>query len=87
MVDAGIRLGLPRAIAEKLIIQSAVGSAKMLAESDDNPSSLREAVTSPGGTTISAIRELENRGVHTAVLAAIAAAHNRAAELGKQHDN
>ena len=87
MVDAGIRLGLPRAIAEKLIIQAAVGAAKMLAESDDNPSSLREAVTSPGGTTISAIRELENRGVHTAVLAAIAAAHNRAAELGKQHDN
>ncbi|MCS4255881.1 pyrroline-5-carboxylate reductase [Rhodococcus erythropolis] len=46
-----------------------------------------KAVTSPGGTTISAIRELENRGVHTAVLAAIDAAHDRAAELGKQHDN
>jgi len=87
MVDAGIRLGLPRAIAEKLIIQSAVGSAKMLDESDDNPRSLREAVTSPGGTTISAIRELDSRGVHTAVLAAIEAAHDRAAELGKQHDN
>ncbi len=59
----------------------------MLEESDGNPSSLREAVTSPRGTTASAIRELENRGVHTTVRAAIETAHDRAAELGKQHNN
>jgi len=59
----------------------------MLEESDGNPSSLREAVTSPGGTTASAIRELENHGVHTAVRAAIETAHDRAAEIGKQHNN
>ncbi|MGR6584746.1 pyrroline-5-carboxylate reductase dimerization domain-containing protein (plasmid) [Rhodococcus qingshengii] len=67
-------------------MRSAVGSEKMLEESDGNPSSLREAVTSPGGTTASAIREWENRGVHTAVRA-IETAHDRAAELGKQHNN
>ena len=59
----------------------------MLEESDGNPSSLREAVTSLGGTTASAIRELDNRGVRTAVRAAIETAHDRAAELGKQHNN
>src|SRR4051795_12404064 len=52
MIDAGILLGLPRGLAEKLIIQSAVGAATMLAETGEHPVTLREAVTSPGGTTI-----------------------------------
>ncbi len=86
MIDAGILLGLPRAIAEKLIIQSAVGSAKMLSDSDTHPVILREAVTSPAGTTINAIRELEKHGVRAALLAAIEAARDRAVELGKAHD-
>lgn len=87
MIDAGILLGLPRAVAEKLIIQSAVGSAKMLAESAEHPVILREAVTSPAGTTINAIRELEKHGVRAALLAAIEAARDRAVELGKHHEN
>lgn len=87
MIDAGILLGLPRHIAEKLIIQSAVGSAKMLAESEQHPVILREAVTSPAGTTINAIRELESHGVRAALLAAIEAARDRAVELGKQHED
>lgn len=86
MIDAGILLGLPRAIAEKLIIQSAVGSAKMLSDSDAHPVILREAVTSPAGTTINAIRELEKHGVRAALLAAIEAARDRAVELGKAHE-
>ncbi|ETA66529.1 pyrroline-5-carboxylate reductase [Haloechinothrix halophila] len=86
MIDAGILLGLPRAIAEKLIIQSAVGSAKMLSDSDTHPVILREAVTSPAGTTINAIRELEKHGVRAALLAAIEAARDRAVELGKAHE-
>ncbi|WP_158886547.1 pyrroline-5-carboxylate reductase [Amycolatopsis anabasis] len=86
MIDAGILLGLPRAVAEKLIIQSAVGAAKMLAESDEHPVILREAVTSPAGTTINAIRELEKHGVRAALLAAIEAARDRSVELGKAHD-
>jgi pyrroline-5-carboxylate reductase len=85
MIDAGILLGLPRALAGQLIIQSAVGAAKMLAESGEHPVILREAVTSPAGTTINAIRELENHGVRAAMLAAIEAARDRSEELGKAH--
>jgi pyrroline-5-carboxylate reductase len=86
MIDAGILLGLPRAVAQKLIVQSAVGSAKMLAEGGEHPVILREAVTSPAGTTIMAIRELERHGVRAALLAAIEAARDRSAELGRAHD-
>jgi len=86
MIDAGILLGLPRAVAEKLIVQSAVGAAKMLAESDEHPVILREAVTSPAGTTINAVRELEKHGVRAALLAAIEAARDRSVELGKAHE-
>ncbi|MTD56716.1 pyrroline-5-carboxylate reductase [Amycolatopsis pithecellobii] len=83
MIDAGILLGLPRAVAEKLIVQSAVGAAKMLAESSEHPVILREAVTSPGGTTINAIRELEKHGVRAALLDAIEAARDRSVQLGQ----
>ena len=85
MIDAGILLGLPRAVAAELIIQSAVGSAKMLRDSGEHPVALREAVTSPGGTTIAAIRELENHRVRAALLTAIEAAALRSAELGSAH--
>jgi pyrroline-5-carboxylate reductase len=83
MIDAGILLGLPRALAAELIVQSAIGAAVMLRDSGEHPVQLREAVTSPGGTTIAAIRELEVHGVRAALLAAIEAAALRSAELGK----
>jgi pyrroline-5-carboxylate reductase len=83
MIDAGILLGLPRAVAAELIVQSAYGAAAMLRESDDHPVILREAVTSPGGTTIAAIRELEKHGVRAALIAAIEAARDRSVELGR----
>ncbi|TDV46965.1 pyrroline-5-carboxylate reductase [Actinophytocola oryzae] len=86
MIDAGILLGLPRAVSEKLIIQSAVGAATMLAKTGEHPVILREAVTSPAGTTIMAIRELEKHGVRAALLDAIEAARDRSQELGKAHD-
>ncbi|MBP2475992.1 pyrroline-5-carboxylate reductase [Crossiella equi] len=84
MIDAGILLGLPRAVAAELIIQSAVGSAAMLRDSGEHPVALREAVTSPAGTTISAIVELEKHGVRAALIAAIEAARDRSVALGKQ---
>jgi len=86
MIDAGILLGLPRAVAADLIIQSAVGAARMLRDTGEHPVTLREAVTSPGGTTIMAIRELENHGVRAALLAAIEAARDRSLELGREHE-
>jgi len=81
MIDAGILLGLPRAVAAQLVVQTAVGSAKMLRDSGEHPVVLREAVTSPGGTTIAAIRVLEDRAVRSALLAAVEAAHVRSREL------
>lgn len=85
MTDAGILLGLPRAVAHDLIVQTAVGAAVMLRDSGEHPVTLREAVTSPAGTTISAIRELENHGVRAALLAALEAARDRSRELGARH--
>ncbi len=83
MIDAGILLGLPREVAADLIVQSAFGAARMLRESSDHPVILREAVTSPAGTTIAAIRELERHGVRAALIAAIEAARDRSVELGR----
>jgi pyrroline-5-carboxylate reductase len=86
MTDAGILLGLPRQVAHDLIVQTAIGSAIMLRDSGEHPVKLREAVTSPAGTTISAIRELEKHGVRAALMAAIEAAHARSVELGRRTD-
>ncbi len=86
MIDAGILLGIPRDLATRLIIQSAVGAAQMLNQNDQHPVILREAVTSPAGTTIMAIRELERHGVRAALLAAIEAARDRSVELGQAHE-
>ncbi len=81
MIDAGILLGLPRTVAADLITQTALGAATMLRESGEHPVALREAVTSPGGTTIAAIRELENHGVRAALLSALEAARDRSRDL------
>ena len=85
MIDAGILLGLPRPMVTELITQSAVGAARMLRETGEHPVLLREAVTSPGGTTIMAIRELERHRVRAALLDAIEAARDRSVELGAAH--
>ena len=81
MTDAGILLGLPRQVAHDLIVQTAIGAAVMLRDSGEHPVTLREAVTSPAGTTINAIRELENHGVRAAMLSALEAARDRGREL------
>ncbi|HEY2551879.1 MAG TPA: pyrroline-5-carboxylate reductase [Streptosporangiaceae bacterium] len=82
MVDAGILLGMPRSTALEMVKQAVYGAATMLRESGEHPVILREAVTSPGGTTINAIRELERHGVRAAFLAAIESARDRGRELG-----
>jgi pyrroline-5-carboxylate reductase len=86
MIEACILLGLPRNVATELIIQTMVGSAKMLRDTGKHPVELREMVTSPGGTTIMAIRELEKAGVRAAFLNAIDAAWKRGAELAIGHE-
>lgn len=82
MIEAGVHLGLPRTVAHELAVQTLVGSALMLRETGEHPAVLREQVTSPGGTTAAALRELEVHGVRAAFLAALEAARNRSQELG-----
>lgn len=84
MTDAGILLGLPRQVAHDLIVQTAIGSAIMLRDSGEHPVTLREAVTSPAGTTINAIRALEDHKVRAAFLTALEAARDRARELAAE---
>ncbi|MGH3322161.1 MAG: pyrroline-5-carboxylate reductase [Streptosporangiaceae bacterium] len=86
MTDAGILLGLPRAVAHDMIVQAAIGAATMLRDSGEHPVTLRENVTSPGGTTINGIRELENHGVRAAFLDAIEAACQRSRRLAAGGD-
>jgi len=81
MIEAGILLGLSREISTELVVQTMFGTAKLLRDEGMHPVELREAVTSPGGTTIAAIRELEQAGVRAAFLNAITAAHERSKEL------
>jgi pyrroline-5-carboxylate reductase len=83
MIDACILLGLSRDVATDLIVQTMLGSAKMLRDTGVHPVEIREMVTSPGGTTIAAIRHLEQAGVRAAFLNAIDAARQRSAELAK----
>ncbi len=86
MIEACILLGLSRDVATELIIQTMLGSAKMLRDTAKHPVELREMVTSPGGTTIAAIRHLEEAGVRAAFLNAIDAARHRSAELSQGGD-
>jgi len=86
MIEACILLGLSRDVATELIIQTMLGSAKMLRDTGKHPVELREMVTSPGGTTIMAIRHLEQAGVRAAFLNAIDAACRRSAELAIGHE-
>jgi pyrroline-5-carboxylate reductase len=83
MIEAGILLGLSREISTQLVVQTMLGTGKQLRDERMHPVELREMVTSPGGTTIAAIRELESAGVRAAFLNAIQAAMVRAQELAR----
>jgi pyrroline-5-carboxylate reductase len=83
MIEAGVHLGLPRATATDLVVQTVVGSAKMLRETGTHPVVLREQVTSPAGTTAAALRELEIHKVRAAFLAAMEAARDRSRALAE----
>jgi len=83
MIEAGVHLGLPRATAAELVVQTVVGSAKLLRETGEHPTVLRERVTSPAGTTAAAIRELEDHKVRAAFLSALEAARDRSRALAE----
>jgi len=83
MIEAGVLLGVPRPLAAELMVQTAFGSALMLRETGEHPALLREAVTSPAGTTAAALREFDRRAVRAAILDGLAAARDRSVELGR----
>jgi pyrroline-5-carboxylate reductase len=80
--DGGVQMGLPRELATKLAVQTVAGAAGMATETMMHPALLREMVTSPGGTTIAGLAQLERGGVRVAVMDAVRAATLRARELG-----
>lgn len=86
MIEAGVHLGLPRTTATELVVQTVVGSAKLLRETGTHPTVLREQVTSPGGTTAAAIRELEDHKVRAAFMTAMEAARDRSIALAASDD-
>jgi pyrroline-5-carboxylate reductase len=81
MIEAGILLGLSREVSTQLVVQTMLGTARLLRDERIHPVELREGVTSPGGTTIRAIQELESAGVRAALFSAIQAAMERSKEL------
>lgn len=83
MIDAGVHMGLPRPIAQTLVAQTMLGSARYAQQSDLHPAQLRNAVTSPGGTTSAALSALERGGLRTVLADAVWAAYRRSVELGK----
>jgi pyrroline-5-carboxylate reductase len=84
MMDAGVHLGFPRRIAEQLVVQTIRGSVEFYTRSDVHVASLRNQVTSPGGTSAEALYYLDKAGFRTAISRAVWAAYQRSLELGKE---
>jgi pyrroline-5-carboxylate reductase len=82
LIDAGVLVGLPRPIARELVVQTALGTARMLQETGKHPGELKDMITSPGGTTITGLQILEEHGVRGALITAVEAATARSKALG-----
>lgn len=82
MIESGVMLGLPRDVSTELVYQTVMGAATMLKETKEHPTVLREQVTSPGGTTVAALRQFDDFKVRAAFMSAMEAARNRSRELG-----
>ncbi len=85
MIEAGVLLGLPRSTSTELVVQTLYGAATMLKETGEHPTVLREQVSSPAGTTMAALRQLDDHKVRAAFLTAMEAARDRSRELSSGH--
>ncbi len=85
MIEAGVVLGMPRATSTELVVQTLFGAATMLKETGEHPTVLRERVSSPGGTTVAALRQLDDHKVRAAFITAMEAAARRSHELATGH--
>ncbi len=81
LIEAGVRIGLPRERATKLAAQSLLGAAKMVLETDEHPAKLKDMVTTPAGVTVDAIMKLEEGGVRVAFFKAIEEATEKSRQL------
>ena len=81
MIEAGVVLGLPRSTSTELVVQTLYGAATMLRETGEHPTVLREQVSSPGGTTVAALRQLDDHKVRAAFVTAMEAAAARSKQL------
>ena len=84
LIDAGVHMGFPRRISEQLVLQTLKGSASFYEQAERHPATLRNQVTSPGGTSAEALYYLEKAGFRTAISRAVWAAYQRSLELGKE---
>jgi len=85
LADGGVRAGLTRTVAHQLAVQTVLGSAQLVRDTQRHPAQLKDQVASPGGTTIAAIHALENGGFRGVVMDAVLAAARRATEMGQPH--
>jgi len=83
MSDGGVAVGMSRDVATQFAAQTVLGAAKMVLETGQHPSLLKDAVTSPGGTTIDGLHELEKGNVRGAVISAVRAATEKSKKLGQ----
>jgi pyrroline-5-carboxylate reductase len=84
LADGGVKMGLPRDVALKLAAQTVLGTARMVLETGQHPAALKDAVASPGGTTIAGLHELERGALRGCLINAVEAATLRSRELGRQ---
>ncbi|MEK6590170.1 MAG: pyrroline-5-carboxylate reductase, partial [Nitrospinota bacterium] len=86
LIDAGVKMGLPRDISKVLSIQTIIGAARLALETGEHPGKLKDMVTSPGGTTIAGLHALENGGLRSALINAVESATRKSEELGRRRD-
>lgn len=84
LIDAGVYLGMARDMARKLALQTVLGSARLVEQTGRHPAELKDMVTSPGGTTIAALRAMESGGFRSAVLDGVSAAYDKSQALGRK---
>ncbi|BBA79504.1 pyrroline-5-carboxylate reductase [cyanobacterium endosymbiont of Rhopalodia gibberula] len=83
LADGGVSAGLPRVIATQLALQTVLGTAQLLENTELHPAQLKDKVTSPGGTTIAGVAQLEKAGFRSAIIEAVQAAYQRSQQLGE----
>ena len=87
LTDAGVKQGLPRTVARRLSMHTVLGAARLAIETGEHPAILRDQVTTPGGTTITAVAELEKQGLRSMFIDTVAMATERSRQLGETEDD